>query len=223
MDPLDGPDAIDEHDECDRRLIDAALLLVLWRCASTDETAAGSRLRLMKLAFLASRRFAEESIHALNVRFYRWRYGPMSNDVYEIWERLQRAGLMEEEEVWSLTMSGELLAQGFYDEVLGEEGNAPVKAVLDEVADKWRSAWSAQPLINHIYDLPLSIDGSGPAIRDMPEGSDFDVPLTASEASVSLEVSYSWVETLALSLNPEAMMMLNAAVEDFRAGRYVVA
>ena len=206
-----------------QQLIDTALLLTLWHRASTEEAGAGGRLRMMKLAYLFLRALAERRVSALGVRFYRWRYGPMSNQVYDAWERLCRCGLMEEEEVWSVTDAGAQVAAGFYAEVLSEEVNVDVKRALDHTVQKWRSAWSAQPMMEHIYELCARIDDSGPTIRDMREGEEFDDPLSRLEADAAITVNNAWIETLALEFNPHSRAMLRAAVEDFRAGRFTVA
>ncbi len=206
-----------------QQLIDTALLLVLWDRASNEETGAGSRLRLMKLAFLFSRELAERRAHALGVQFYRWKYGPMSNQVYDAWERLGRAGLMEEEENWEVTDSGTHLSESFYDEVLCDERNAPVKDVLEEITAQWRSAWSAQPLMTHIYDLPVSVDRGVLKICDMEQGDEFELPVDMAEANVRIDVDNAWIETLAISFSPSARMAIAAAEADFLAGRYHVA
>ena len=206
-----------------QRLINSALLLTLWHRASSEETNAGGRLRLMKLAYLLSRQFHESGICALNVQFYRWHFGPMSNEVHEAWERLTAANLMEEEEVWSLTETGTSLAQGFYEDVLREETNAPVRRALDAVAKRWCNVWSAQPLMLHIYELHPCPDGTGPLITNMQLGEEFPEPVEPEHAKATLEVSNAWIETLAFEMNPANMARLRAAVEDFRAGRYIVA
>ena len=180
-------------------------------------------MRLMKLAFLASRRLAEESICALGVGFYRWKFGPFSNEVARAWERLAAADLIEEEEVWSLTRTGAELATAFDEDVLRAEANAPVREVFDELRDQWRNTYSAQPLLSHIYELSASIEGGGHTIKEMALGEEFETPPTRSQARSSLIVANAWIETFALELNPNSIRMLNAAVEDFRAGRFFVA
>ena len=211
------------EDKFDRHSVDAALLLVLWSRASSEETGAGGRLRLMKLAYFAARKMAEASICGLSLSFYRWKYGPMCNEVYEIWEQLRAAGMLEEEEVWDVTADGLDLAESFYRDVLSEEANAPIKRVIDETCERWRTDWSAQLLMQHTFGLAAKIDGTGPTIRDLPLGSEFESPPDLSSADVVLSVPNSWVETITLLLNPNTMPMLKAAVEDFRAGRILVA
>ncbi len=211
------------EDARDQRLINAVMLLVVWHRASTPQGDAGGRLRLMKLAFLAARRMAEESISPLSLSFYRWKFGPMSNEVYETWEQLRAAGLLEEEEVWSVTDSGAQLAEEFYRDVLCDERHAVVREVIDKVADQWRTAWSAQPLMDHIYKLSSNVDGTGPCIADMPIGTEFEPPATQPDATAVLTVENDWLETIALKLNPSTLPLLRVAVEEFRGGHVQVA
>lgn len=207
------------EDDFDRRLVDSVLLLALWHFASSEKSDAGGRLRLMKLAYLLFRRLQCDSVCALSVNFYRWQYGPMSNEVYEAWERLEAADLMEEEEVWTLTDSGVRLAENFYEEVLKEESNAAVKAAVDEVAQEWRTAWSAQPLMQHIYSLSSRIAEVAPSIEDMALGDDFEPPPAPADAEMCLNVDDSWVESLSVALSSESMASLRSSVADFRGGR----
>ena len=211
------------EDQHDRTSVNAAMLLVIWLRASTEEGSAGGRLRLMKLAFLTARRMAERSICALNLDFYRWKFGPMSNEVCDIWEQLRTVGLMEEEEVWSVTPAGIDFAEAFYQDVLGAEENAAVKEVIDEISIQWRTAWSAQPLMTHAYELSANVNGSGPLVRDMALGAEFEASPLPPHADIVLSVGNDWVETISLTLNPSTMPMLQAAVEDFRGGRFLVA
>lgn len=177
----------------------------------------------MTLAYLLFRRLQEASACALSVSFYRWKFGPMSNDVYDVWERPRAAGLLEEEEVWNVTPAGMDLTDAFYRDMLCAEEHAAVREVLDHVSKKWRSAWSDQALMHHIYELPANVDGTGPSIAEMPLGTEFEVPVCPPQANFVLGVGSDWIETIALRLNPSTMPMLRAAVEDFGAGRFHVA
>ena len=211
------------EDDFDRQLVDTALLLSLWHFASSEKTDAGGRLRLMKLAYLLFRRLQSDSVCGLSVSFYRWHFGPMSNEVYDAWERLSAADLLAEEEVWSLTDAGVRLAENFYEDVLKQESNAGMKEAIDEVAGEWRTAWSAQPLIQHIYSLPCYLHEEGPSIEDMGLGEEFEPSPTPDEAEVCLQVDDSWIESLALALSTESMAALKSSEADFRSGRVHVA
>ena len=129
-----------------QRWADAAILLALWtKAAKKPLEDAGDRLRLMKLAFLAAHDLHEQRFRALGLTFYRWKWGPLSNEVYEAWEMLTDAGLMEEEERFLIT-AGDVLApeaavEGDGGGVrLGGGVGAPLEAPAPQLAFAARAA-----------------------------------------------------------------------------------
>ncbi len=206
----------------EERCVDATLLLALWaRCAQDPSQDAGDKLRQMKLAFLAAFRLQEERVRALTLSFYRWRWGPLSNDVYETWGMLEAAGLVNQEEHFVFTRAGERLARAFYDEVLRDEPNALVRAVIDGVAAEWQPDPSTGALLRSVYAMrvrPLGSEQELP-IEAIVEGTELLAPMPLGEARAALQIDSGWLETLALTLSPGADVPLRRAVEDFRSGR----
>lgn len=92
----------------DERRTDAAVLLALWgKSALRPREDAGDKLRQMKLAYLAAHALEADQVRALNLSFYRWTWGPMSNQVYAAWDTLIDSGLMDSEEHLVLTRRGD--------------------------------------------------------------------------------------------------------------------
>jgi hypothetical protein len=210
----------------DERRTDAALLLALWaRCSQRPREDAGDKLRQMKLAFLAANGLATDGIRGLNLSFYRWTWGPMSNEVYDAWEALERVGLLESEEHFVFSRAGESLARDFYDDVLRDERNAPIRAVVDRIAGEWIEKPSTGPLLDAVYAMeltPIASDQRLP-VREIRKGEELLVPVDPEVARSTLYVDRGWLETLALVLIPGAAVPIHAAVADFRAGRVHVA
>ena len=208
------------------RRIDAALLLSLWAAASPrPREDAGDKLRQMKLAFLAAHECASRDMAALHLSFFRWTWGPMSNEVYATWEDLLEAGLMESEEHFVLTRAGESLAEAFSAEVLRDERNISVRDVLEPIARKWAAHPTTAPLLDYVYRLEVTAigeDASRP-IRDIPKGQELVKPVGPTKARSRLYVDGGWLETLALTLTPLAAAPLRGAIGDFRSGRIHVA
>lgn len=210
----------------DERLTDAALLLTLWTRAAKDPTSdAGDRLRQMKLAFLAAHRLQEERVRALNLSFYRWTWGPMSNEVYDAWNDLERGGFLEDEERFVITDDGAELADSFYNEVVRDEHNVPVRRAFDAIAAEWKPKQSTSAILNHVYAMEMAVGDSEARVpmKRIVEGTNLLAPIPAKQAVSRLYVSNAWIETLALEFNPAARARLAAATADFRAGRYIVA
>ncbi len=222
-------DALEQHDQS---LVDAALMLVLWHRAAPqgggdfhDENDVGDRLRLMKLAFLAAHRFNEQQIAGLGLTFYRWTWGPLSNQVYAVWELLERAGALHEEEQWLITESGASLSDAFYGEVLQAESNRGARQAFDDIAARWRDEPLTSAIMKHVYGLDVRPAGSSlpVTVARVPLGDTIITPLEASIDSRGFEVDPAWLETLALSFSPSDVASIAAAEEDFRATRFHVA
>ena len=211
----------------DERRTDAALLLALWaRSVESPHEDAGDKLWQMKLAFLASLDLAKGRVHGLNLSFYRWTWGPLSNEVYDAWDDLAEGQFVQPDEHFVLTRRGLELAQAFYEEVVCDERNVHVRESIDRVATAWNGRPETRKLMEHVYDLeivPCDDEGSLPTpIRAIGKGAQLLEPVPGSEATGWLTVEPGWLETLALTLKAEARAPLEAANADFRTGRAVV-
>ncbi len=211
------------HQRYDAEIVDAALLLTLWQRCAIDNDTLGSRIRLMKLAYLAARRLSEQGVFALNLEFHQWKHGPSSPGVLKAWRRLQYAGHMREEEVWELSDQGASLAEDFYREVVCKEQYGAVRTVIDELASAWASFSDDRALCEHIAALQVGGNGGEEKIGQAELLSSFLEPPSNGIPLINLESETGWVETLALEFSPRDQARLQRAVEDFRAGRFHVA
>ena len=221
--------AFDRHDQA---LVDAAAMLVLWHRAAPqfdpeahDDGTLGDRLRLMKLAFLAACSLSEAKIAGLGLSFYRWTWGPLSNEVYDVWERLERAGILHEEEQWIVTEDGASLSDAFYGDVFHAEVNEQVRRAFDEIADRWRGEPWTSELMKHVYALEVvPVGGDSPvAVSDVPMASPIIQPIAPLAGGDVLDVDSAWLETLALAFSPLDTATLESAEDDFRTARFHVA
>ena len=209
----------------DERRCDAALLLTLWaRSVDAPREDAGDRLWQMKLAFLTALGLSRDEVRALTLNFYRWTWGPLSNEVYEVWDDLEGAGLMCPEERFVVTRRGLELAEAFYAEVVCDERNVIVRETLDGVADEWRGEPRTSDLLRHVYAIGIvPLEGGGPVpVEAIRRGAELLEPVPADRARSGLTIEPGWRETLALAMNPEARATLDAAIADFREGRISV-
>ncbi len=209
----------------DERRCDATLLLTLWaRSVETPHKDAGDRLWQMKLAFLAALGLSLGEVRALTLNFYRWTWGPLSNQVYEVWDDLEGAGLMCPEERFVVTRRGLELAEAFYAEVVCDERNVIVRETLDRVAGEWHGEPRTSDLLRQVYATEIiPLEGSNPApVGAIQRGAELLEPVPTDRAKSSLTIEPGWRETLALLMNAEARATLDAAIADFREGRIVV-
>ncbi len=206
--------------------IDSAILLTLWTSAAKKPWEnAGDRLRLMKLAFLAAHDLQELRFRALGLSFYRWTWGPLSNEVYSTWEALAASGLMEEEERFVVTDDGAEFAESFGREVIGDEPNACVRQTIDRIAEEWAGRMATKPILDHVYRMKIRpVGGSRQiTIKQARRGTPLMEPLQGRELVGSFEISNAWVETLGQYFSPFNDAVLSRAERDFRERRFVVA
>lgn len=213
---------MDRYQRHDADLVDSALLLTLWARCAVDEVTLGSRVRLMKLAFLAATRLAALDVFALSIEFHQWKHGPSSPGVLQVWRRLEQSGHLMEEESWELTERGKRLAADFYTDVVCKEDYGAIRTVLDELADAWVSVDDDRLLREQVGGTTVASHGGG-TIADVTELSSLLVAPDSGLPLINLDSESAWVETLALEFSPSDRAGVQRAVEDFRAGRFRVA
>lgn len=211
----------------DQRRTDAALLLTLWaKAAETPVVDAGDKLWQMKLAFLVALDLVDARVQGLNLSFYRWTWGPLSNEVYEAWDDLTASKLVQADEHFVFTRTGLDLAQAFYQEVVCGEPNLLVREAVDRVAGAWHGQPVTARILKHVYDLEIAPCGdeslSPLPIRNIERGVELIEPVPRSEAAGWLTIEPGWLETLALTFNAEARTSLEGAIASFRSGHVIV-
>lgn len=215
-----------EERTADEALTDDALILALYALAQNEaarETrtdSVGDRLKAMKLVFLANSRMFNEGAKGLNCTFYRWQWGPMSNEVYMAWKRLAGAGLLTEEEEFQVTRKGRDLALAFLNDVLDQEENRYFLAIVEQTAKTWGSKTRAD-ILQAVYQMEVTPVGLPVPVRvvDAPLTLHFTEVLDPSEARIAINVPDAWLETLALLINPNATNSILRAEEQAREGR----
>lgn len=211
----------------DQRRTDAALLLALWANAvENPREDAGDKLWQMKLAFLAALDLSASRLQGLSLSFYRWTWGPLSNEVYDAWDDLVESDLLHSDEHFVFTRRGLEFADAFYKEVVCDERNVQIRESIDRVADAWRGRPQTARLMEHVYGLEIVPLGGAQLqpipVRSIERGTELLEPVPAPEATAGLTVEPGWLETLALALNLDARATVDAAIADYRAGRVVV-
>lgn len=214
---------MDRYQRYDADLVDASLLLTLWRRCAIDKEVLGSRTRLMKLAFLAARQLSQQGVFALNLDFHQWKYGPSSPGVLDAWRRLQHSGHLREEEVWELTDQGRRLAEDLYRDLVCKEEYGALRTVIDDLALEWSSKADDLALCEEVALLPDNGAASNGKVSDAELLSTLVQPPATGLPIINLDTESAWVETLALSFTTSDQAGLQRAVEDFRAGRFRVA
>lgn len=193
------------------RLRSGLMLLCLYELVQDARRtrAIGGRLKAMKLAYLAERELRRRSLHGFDFVFYRWTYGPISNEVYRTWSSLCRAGLMGEEELLFLTSRGSKLAKAFCDEVLKAEPNIGFFQALKAVAEEY-GRMTTEQILGKVYELR--------EVKQAHKGGLVLGPPLAEEKISELFVDEGWLETMAVMLDINGYTRIRQAELDAAQG-----
>lgn len=165
------------------------------------------RLRLQKLCFLLEQGWFAERRKGLNYRFFRYRYGPFTPELYQTEVDLAVAGLVEDRGSWTfvLTDEGHRFAEALREELEREADNRLFLTDIERVARDY-GALPTSELLARVYALetvPLGWREAWP-LRDVPIGLDLTRPLELEEATATLAIPEGWLETLALLVDERA-------------------
>lgn len=174
-------------------------------------------LMLQKIAFVAGGRYKQARQRVLSQSFYRWNWGPMSDDVYEDFSQMKGLGLVhgsEDQEI-QLTDRGRRILEAA-DELF--HNNQKLVSKIDDVASGVRNL---DALLEEVYSMKVYVEelGKDVLVSEIPEGTEMLVPVWESEATDTLNLDNSWAETLDLLLDPEADSKIRKSMEDARRGR----
>lgn len=205
------------------RLFDNAVLLSLWAQAQKQagKEVVGDRLKLMKLAFLAAYSLYWDRVKALNLRFYRFKWGPYTEQVADSWADLCARQLLAEDELFIVTEEGMRLADSFTREVLALERNKPIQYKIEEVVEQY-AALDTQSLLESVYNMrcyTLGSPGRKHLVKAVHQGQEFTALLEPDDADEVLLIPPGWQITLELTFDPDALRNLQRGIDDTHAGR----
>jgi len=168
--------------------------------------------KLQKLTFATQKEMAQEGICAISGEFFRWDYGPMSNEVYGTNDILVENDLVEDRAL-ALTDRGEAFLGDFAYIV---ENNKEAFAIIDKCIDEF-SYLNLRELKEKIYSMMIVPLGCGKprAIRDLPHGT----TILRNKGFHSINIDADDIETLAICLSEEMYQSVLDGIDDARSGR----
>lgn len=172
-------------------------LAFLNRCAPV-EGIVGDRLKVTKLLWLLSESLFSRRLKGLNFSFYRYSYGPFTKELYETWEDLNWAGLLEigrgPTGSIGLTEQGRKVADDFYSDILSRPENEVFRKSLEDVATRW-SRSSTSDLLQYVYSMRVRPIGWSDevTIGNAPQNVYLTRVLEETEARQSLILDNSWL------------------------------
>lgn len=206
------------------RLTDDALLLCLWDRAQqvSGQEAVGDKLKAMKLAFLAAYPMFRDRLKGLNLGFYRYKWGPYTEQIDDNLADLKTGGLLGEDELYFVTDRGHSFVDEFTRDVLGLEENRPILSALEQAAES-AGALSTDRILDLVYDMrcyTIESPARKQQVRAVEWYRRFTRILDDDEADAALYVPPGWEMTLELTLDPAALRNLQRGVEEINAGNW---
>lgn len=181
------------YDRTQKEALADALVTLCLLDRSALEGPVGDRLKVVKLVFLATWEMFQNRWKGLNFSFYRYTYGPFTPQLYETWEELSWAGLLEigsgPDGKIALTEEGRSLAQRVWREVFDLPRHRAFAEVLDRIAARHGGQDTGQ-ILRHVYLLqaPPASGGRPVPIRDMASGTYITACLEPEDADLRLDI-----------------------------------
>ena len=174
------------------------------------------KVKLLKLLYEAEREMVSERVRGLTYEFYKWQYGPLSDEALSDFEWLLSNGLVYyNQEPWEIGFS----ARG--EEVLKEcapllRENKEVLGFIDKVVNRFLLYTGAQ-IREEVYDQ--YIPGDTRRVREAEMGETLLRPIEPDQASRIIRIDEEWEETLAILMSMRSKKALEESGEDVKRGR----
>lgn len=168
--------------------------------------------KLQKHTFAIQNEMEIRCISAISGEFFRWNYGPMSDEVYGTSSFLVENDLVEDRAL-ILTERGDKLLEDFEYII---DNNKEIFAIIDKYIDNF-SHLNLHDLKERIYSMIVILAGDSEpkTIKDLPLGT----TIIRNKGFSSLNIDDDDLESLEIYLNEEMYQSVLNGVNDARSGR----
>lgn len=174
-------------------------------------------LMIQKILFLAADYFRGGKLRVLSQSFYRWDYGPMSDEVYADFGYLTDNNLIDGDVTKEvhITDDGLKLLNSTKDLVLKE------KKFFNKIEEIANNVERLDELLDIVYAKEVYVEEMDEVvlIDKIPEGMHILTPVWRDEALEKLSLNKSWIETLDLMLVPKIDAEIRRSLKDAKEGR----
>lgn len=187
------------------------IIFFLYLVSKVDDI---GRTKLQKLVYLIQCKLGRKGIKTFNYNFYRWNYGPFTEEVFQDGEALVDNSIL-------LDISTKPSEKGFEVLCQCEELFLENQEVLREI-DKLVKRYDFEPLYKikeAVYNSKVTINGKNVRVEDVPLGESLDISISEEEAEMTFKVDDEWLETLDILLDRESSQSLEKAIEDAEKGK----
>jgi len=200
------------------KIIDLILTLRAIQIASKVTRFQGL-LMLQKILFLAAIDYRKLKYHVLSQSFYRWDWGPMSNEVYDDFNVLSTLGLIQGEKDSELfiTPEGEKLLDQTND-IFTNQSN-----LLKILETKAKEVKDLDSILETVYAQTVFVEDMGREVpmRDIPLGKQIITPVWSLDAKEQLNIDKSWIETFEILINPKMRALVNRSLDEAKHGKLI--
>ncbi|MFQ5892555.1 MAG: hypothetical protein ACE5HW_07160 [Candidatus Methanofastidiosia archaeon] len=174
------------------------------------------KTKLTKLSFLIEEGLTYIGCKALNFKFFKKHYGPMSKDMLTDIEQFGKNGLIIGKFAQVSRRGKELLKQ--FDDVF--ERNKEILKFIDDYTDNF-SILSLDKIKNKAYNTEVYDEGFGTfmKVKDIPEDTDLIWRLDEDKADFVFDIKDEELDTLAIYFDEESYTSLKEALEEAKSQR----
>ena len=197
-------------------LIDRLLTLFLISECQKQGCKVTGKVKLLKLVYLSESRMVENKIKGFNYGFYRWDYGPMSNELLQDFDCLKENGLLEKTENFiGITSRGwEVLRSSSTLLNRNEELLEFVRKVIREFGH-----YRGKSIKTIVYGIPKT--GERELVGKTGHGEELLRKISLDKARKSFLIDDEWIETLSILLDKEVCDSLERGMQDAKEGKVV--
>jgi len=197
-------------------LVDRLLTLFLISECQKQGCRVTGKVKLLKLVYLSESRMVQNEIKGFNYGFYRWDYGPMSNELLQDLDCLKENGLLEKTENFiGVTSRGwEVLRSSSTLLNRNEEFLEFVRKVVKEFGH-----YRGKSIKTIVYCIPKT--GERELIGKTEHGEELLRKISLDRARKSFLIDDEWIETLSILLDKEVCDSLKRGMKDAKEGKVV--
>lgn len=199
--------------DADEIIIDRLLLLYLIN--EVNKYTSLGRTKLQKLIFLSEYNMLRNNIKGLNLKFFRWDLGPMSEEIYQDCDFLCSVGLINSTS-WPiiLTKLGKGFLNSFLYDIRKKGENEIILSIISGVAKNYGSM-HINKLKKYVYNItikPVGMEGKH-KIKEIPLGIDIITKIEDKKAKTFFELNKKDIEDFEISLNPSFIKRVRTTIK----------
>lgn len=197
------------------------VVLLLYTIQKTNEKSAlEDNLKVQKLVFLSQKQHISKKMNGFAYLFLRWHKGPFSKDLNNDLVLLRQMKFLRwGDDKIELTGNGKGLLESC-NEILEENKN--FLSVIDKIIDEY-GHFTPDDLKERVYQMKIFVpkDRKIMKIEEIPPKKLMLYGLSDDKTKTRFNIRESWVDTLEVLLDEEAIDLLEQAQKDAKEGNTV--